>query len=82
MVEKDRIDELRDLIEHQIMPDIQLIKRGVYGDPTNNKKGLIHIEERVKNIENLRDKILWIGTALLVSFQLVYDYLKAKFFGA
>jgi hypothetical protein len=81
MAEKDRIDELRVLIEHQTA-DIQLIMRGLYGDPANNKKGLIHIEDRVKNIERLRDRVLWIGTALIVSVQLVYDYLKAKLYGA
>ena len=80
--EKDKIEALRVLIEDQVLPEIQSIKRGLYGDVTNNTKGLIHVEERVRNIERIRDRILWVGTALIVSFQLAWDYLKAKFFGA
>ena len=84
--EKDKIDQLIELIEGQVLPEIENIKLGIYGDEKNEIPGLLKMNkqhhERLRKLEGLRDKIIWIGTALVISAQMVYDFLKAKLFGA
>jgi hypothetical protein len=79
-IEKDKIDALRDLIEMQILPDIQKIKRGVYGDPPNDVEGLIHrlksteqtlilVRSEVTKIQQLKKKIIGFAVAGLALIQ-------------
>jgi len=60
----DRLDELREMIfgisgnVNHLSTEVQTIKRGVYGDKENGVKGLI---DRIKNVENLKLKIMGAG---------------------
>lgn len=82
-LEKDKIDALRALIEDQILPDIQQIKRGVYGDEGNGVEGLIQrtkkVEIRVTKWDEFRKKAIWIAGALLTATQLAVSWFISWF---
>lgn len=85
-VEKDKLDELLSMTM-EIKNDVDAINRGLYGDPKNKVSGLIDRqdmdERRIAAIEGNQKKFFavlgFIGVAVQVALNLVWDYVKGIF---
>ncbi len=62
-----------DMVE--VKKDTSTIKRAIYGDPDNLVSGLIHRqvedENRIKRLEDMKKKILYVTGTLIVVFKVV-----------
>lgn len=52
------------------------VKRGVYGDPVNKKKGLLELDEekhtRLKTLEEGKKKIIWVSIGAVGTIEALY----------
>ena len=72
-----------ELKQEYFMREVETIKRGIYGDSANQVKGLIHTDQdqdkRIRSLEDTKSKIYWTGGGLLVSGELIWQFIKNKF---
>lgn len=57
--------------------------RGVYGDEQNSVPGLIDTDksqhQRIKSLEDLRKKVLWIGAGIMVALEGLWHFFSEFF---
>lgn len=55
--------------------ELQSVKRGVYGDPTNKVSGLIDTDlsqhQRIKKLETVKNKFIWGGAGMIIVIELL-----------
>lgn len=65
----------------RIEDELADVKRGVYGDPVNKKKGLLELDEekhnRIKVLEEGKKKIIYISCGAVATIEMLYWIYKS-----